>query len=218
MDDIEAAFATLLGRQPSEREVQDLYRVKNALNIRDNDALWLVLMALESYDTLYRKYPEMVASSVSKVIGEQRTVIAAIADAETKRALGTLAEAVARSSQEIAAQTAHSTRIQSVGWMMFCAVAFGALCLVVGFILGSGQLPYWAIPSGENSPARLVLSAIATAPTGWLLPIIALATTLWSLWLERHAVMSGRRLGLVATAIGFGFVSIWLAASTGWVH
>jgi len=217
MDNIEAAFATLLGRQPSEREVQDLYRVKNALNIRDNDALWLVLMALESYDTLYRKYPEMVASSVSKVVGEQRAVIAEIADAETKRALGSLAEAVARSSQDIASRMAQSTRIQSVGWMMFCAVALGSLCLVVGFILGSGQLPYWAATSATDSPAHLVLSAIATAPTGWLLPIIAFATMAWSLWLERRDVMNGRRFGLVATAIGLGFVSIWLAVSTGWV-
>lgn len=39
MLDVEAAFEQLLGRQASEKEAQSLYRVKNALNIRDNDAL-----------------------------------------------------------------------------------------------------------------------------------------------------------------------------------
>lgn len=216
MDNIEAAFAALLGRQPSEREVQDLYRVKNALNIRDNDALWMVLMALESYDTLYRKYPEMVASSVAGVVEEQRAAIAAIADAETKRAFGSLAEAVAKSSEQIASRVAHSTKIQSVGWMMFCAVAFGSLCLVVGFVLASGRLPYWAAPYESSSPVQIVIGAIATAPAGWLLAIIAFATVLWSLWSDRVDVMKGRRPGLVIGAIGLGLMSASMVAYSGW--
>ncbi|MDD2061481.1 hypothetical protein NPS58_29125 [Pseudomonas putida] len=39
MDDIEVAFEKLLGRQASEKEVQDLYRVKNALNLHNNGRL-----------------------------------------------------------------------------------------------------------------------------------------------------------------------------------
>ena len=35
MDDIEVAFEKLLGRQASDKEVQDLYRVKNALNLHN---------------------------------------------------------------------------------------------------------------------------------------------------------------------------------------
>jgi len=73
MLDVEASFEKLLGRQPSEKEIQSLYRVKNALNIRDNDALWLVLMALESYDTLYRKYPAMISSQVTQIIEDQKS-------------------------------------------------------------------------------------------------------------------------------------------------
>lgn len=85
MDDIESSFKALLGRQPSDKEVERLYRVKNALNIRDNDAMWMILMALESYDTLYSKYPALIAGQVDVVIEKQRELIAEIVDAESKK-------------------------------------------------------------------------------------------------------------------------------------
>lgn len=84
MDDIESSFKALLGRQPSDKEVERLYRVKNALNIRDNDAMWMILMALESYDTLYSKYPALIADQVDVVVEKQRELIAEIVDAESK--------------------------------------------------------------------------------------------------------------------------------------
>ena len=36
----------ILGREPTAPELEELLRVRDALDLRDNDALWLVLMAL----------------------------------------------------------------------------------------------------------------------------------------------------------------------------
>ena len=67
MTDLESSFTRLLGRQASYREKQDLYRARDALNLKDNDAVWLLLMALGHYETLYAKIPAMVATAAGSV-------------------------------------------------------------------------------------------------------------------------------------------------------
>ena len=39
MSDLDDSFAKLLGRQPSDAERQNLYRVRDALGLKNNDAL-----------------------------------------------------------------------------------------------------------------------------------------------------------------------------------
>lgn len=201
MPDPEQAFGKLLGRQPSEREMQSLYRVKDALGLKENDALWLVLVALESYDTLYRKYPEMVSAQVSKTAEEQRRLIAAIADAETKRALGTLADAVGKTSETVA------LRLVQAKWLQWCAlasiglVAFGSLCTFVGYVLGSGKMPWWALPSSERSFPELILSTIARTPAGWMAGIMAVGLSGAACWLARAQIGQSKRYDLIAGSL-----------------
>lgn len=198
MIEVEATFEKLLGRQPSDKEIQSLYRVKNALSIQDNDALWLVLMALESYDTLYRKYPAMISSQVGQIIEDQRAAIAAIADAETKKALGTLANAVSKTSESVAVRLAEASRLQSWGWAWITSAVFGVLCVFVGFVLGSGRLPYWATPVAGQGPLTVITGTLARTPAGWIAAIGGAAASIAALWQVRQDVIEGRRLGLLA--------------------
>jgi hypothetical protein len=41
MSELDDSFAKLLGRQPSDAERQQLYTVRDALGLKNNDALWL---------------------------------------------------------------------------------------------------------------------------------------------------------------------------------
>lgn len=43
------SFTQLLGRPPSDHELRELNRVRDALDLRDNDALWLIIMALQYF-------------------------------------------------------------------------------------------------------------------------------------------------------------------------
>lgn len=198
MLDVEQSFERLLGRQPSDKEIQSLYRVKSALDIQDNDALWLVLMALESYDALYRKYPAMISAHVQKTLEEQRASIAVIADVETRKALGTLAQAVSRASEAVAMQRVQASLLQSCGMAMLGLVMFGALCTFVGFVLGSGRLPYWAAPVDGGSLAVVVFSTLARTPAGWLGAIVGATLAFAAIWHARDEILAGHRAGLVA--------------------
>ena len=65
---LDESFAKLLGRQPSDTERQQLYRVRDALQLKNNDALWLVLMALQYYQDQYERFPEAIALAASETL------------------------------------------------------------------------------------------------------------------------------------------------------
>lgn len=201
MPDVRSTFEQLLGRQPSDQEVQALYRVKNTLGIRDNDALWLVLMALQSYDSLYRRYPELIAAEMAKIVSEQRAVLAETAQAETKRALGSLAEAVSATSLSLATSVAEASRYLSWGWVLIGLVVFGVLCMLVGASLAAGHHPGWASPGGTSSLPAMVVSTLGRTPAGWIVALAGSLSGLSAVWRLRGDIRHGRRLTHLVSAV-----------------
>ncbi|UST77213.1 hypothetical protein [Pseudomonas siliginis] len=201
MGDLESAFAQLLGRQPSEKEIQELYRAKNALNIRDNDSLWLILMALQSYDTLFSKYPAMISTHSKHIMEDIRRTAAEVSEAESRKALGTLSEAVSHTSQVVAVNAVAASRYQFIGMCMIGLVMFGALCTFVGFVLGTGRMPYWAIVTDSQHPFIIVISAIARTPAGWLASIAGCIAVACSIWKAKKDIIEQKRYGLLASGI-----------------
>lgn len=201
MADVGTTFEKLLGRQPSDKEIQNLYRIKNTLNIRDNDALWLVLMALESYDTLYRKYPGMISNEVKKMADDQRALFTAMADAEMKRVLATFVDTVRTTSESLTERISGASRLQALGWALLGALTFGSLCVFVGFILGSGNLPYWAAPSPGDGPARMIIGALARTPAGWISSIFVTGLSVAAAWNARAEIRSGKKIYLLLSSI-----------------
>lgn len=200
-DDLRTTFEQLLGRQPSDREIQGLYRVKTALGIRDNDALWHVLMALQSYDSLYRMYPAMIADEVRKIVDEQRGLIRASAEAEVTRSQGILAEAVSRAGMQLANNVAEASRYQSWGWLLIGLMGFGSMCMLAGAILSTGRLPGWSPSSADHtSLLAVILASIARTPAGWIAAFGGGFAGLASAWRARGDIRRGKRLGLVVSS------------------
>ncbi|MEI2804373.1 MAG: hypothetical protein V9G18_00005 [Albidovulum sp.] len=82
-------FAVLLGREPSGPELAEFVRVRDALGLRDNDALWLVLLALQhqrrqleqSIDNRRREFEAAVDRRLEKA---QATADALVESAKTR--------------------------------------------------------------------------------------------------------------------------------------
>lgn len=90
MSDLNEPFTLLLGRQPTDKERQKLYRVRDALNIKSTDALWLLLMAFQYHQTLYEAVPARIAEAARDATSSARGAAEAqakAAHAETKKAL-----------------------------------------------------------------------------------------------------------------------------------
>src|SRR5262245_19089048 len=114
MTDLTSAFAQLLGRQPQEQEIQSLYRVRDALGIDNNDAMWLVLMALEHYEVLYRQIPGQIEAAASNILEHYKEASELAIRASVEQTKAELAEAVSRSARELARNV---SRKQAWQWM-----------------------------------------------------------------------------------------------------
>ena len=125
---LEDSFTKLLGRAPTDTERQDLYRVRDALGIGNNDALWLVLMALEHYQKLYEKFPNAIKKAASETLTAVKATAESTARAATEGAKADLAKAVAEVAHQVAKDTAGARLWQ------WAAVSILAAVLAVGAV------------------------------------------------------------------------------------
>ena len=154
MSDLDDSFAKLLGRQPSDKERIALYRVRDALGLRNNDALWLVLMALEHYLNLYDIIPSRIEATATRTLDKVITTIETTSD-ETIRAaeatikasaettMSSLADAVAKTANEVAHNT---SRKQMWRWALGCLVT---ATVILGGIFWYGKHTGYAQGYGE---------------------------------------------------------------------
>jgi len=125
MDDLEDGFVKLLGRQATDAERQQLYRVRDALGLKNNDALWLVLMALQYHQTLYAHFPEQIQQAAETTLHQfQQTANSTLAAAK-ELAKADLAKAVSVTARDVARLTAARQTARSI------TVCLLACCLVI---------------------------------------------------------------------------------------
>ena len=162
-------FAKILGRQPSQAERDRLYRVRDALGLRDNDAFWYIVMILEHYDSLYRDYPKQIGDEARRTVEEARRMFAVAAEAESAKAQKMLAQKVAETSVEIARKLAERpVGVHRITALLAAAVLFGAMCMTVGYQLADGAKPLWSSAGAATAGGRAV-AAVLGAPAGWMM-------------------------------------------------
>lgn len=132
MNDITTSFEKLVGRQPSDEERQRLWQVKDALGIGANDALWLVLIALEHYRTLYAQIPEQLAEATAQSLRNFQSAADATAAAAAEETKRKLAGAIATTSREVARSVATKQRAQ---WVAAAAIACCLALTVSGWVM-----------------------------------------------------------------------------------
>ena len=128
MSDLQTNFGKLLGRQPTDAEVQELYRVRDALELKNNDALWLVLMTLQHYKTAYEQMPAAIAGAAATTLAKVKATADATMKASAESFKADMARAVAASAQEGARNTSRKQMWQWAGGAV--AAAFLSLGLL----------------------------------------------------------------------------------------
>lgn len=137
MKTLEDSFTVLLGKQPSDAERQALFRARDAFNIKNNDSLWLLLIILGHYETLYSKVPALIVASVASVSEKARTAAEVEFRAAGARVRSELAQSVAQAAREISDCTAHSRRSR---WVAACfIIAASTLIAIGGLAFGAGR-------------------------------------------------------------------------------
>jgi hypothetical protein len=110
MSSVEDSFTKLLRMQPSDQEKQTLLRTRDALNLKNNDALWLVLIVLGHYETLYSRFPSLIEKAAASVTERVKAAAEAELKAATARTHAELAKSVAQTANDIADHAASAKR------------------------------------------------------------------------------------------------------------
>lgn len=145
------------GRELSEAEAARLREVGNKLNLRDDDALWPLLAAMEYQRIYYEALPE-------KIAGASRTIMdgmAAAAEKETAAAQAKLTDSVVKEAQNLASKIQYGKLVPMWLLALICLLAYGSLMLWAGF----------RIDTGRDMP----LAAVLRMPSGWLISGLCLA-------------------------------------------
>jgi hypothetical protein len=170
---VESAFAKVIGREPSEKEREHLYRVRDALGLSENDAFWYIVITLEHYDALYREYPRIIEDAAARTIESAREAFAAAARLEAARAEQMLAQKVAETSVAIAKKLAEKpVGIDRVTGMFAAVVLFGSTCMAAGYQLAAGEKPFWATRAATGSTG--IAAVVLSAPAGWMIFLLLL--------------------------------------------
>ena len=149
------------GRKLSEAEAARLREVGSRLNLREDDALWPLLAALEYQRVYYEALPKKIAAA-SKTIMDGMAVAA---EKETAAAQARLTDSVVREAQNLASKIQYDRLVPMGLFALICLLAYGSLMLWAGF----------RIDTGRNIP----LVAILHMPSGWLISGLCLAAGLF---------------------------------------
>ena len=129
MSAADEAFATVKNRQPTDKERQHLMRERDALGVKDNDALWRLLVVLGHYETLYAEIPTRIAKVASDVTANVKAAAEAELKTAAARTRAELAKSVAQTALDIADRRASVNRLQ---WIASCTVVLCVTFLSIG--------------------------------------------------------------------------------------
>ena len=145
------------GRKLSEAEVARLREVGNRLNLREDDALWPLLAALEYQRVYYEALPKKIAAA-SKTIMDGMDVAV---EKETAAAQAKLTDSVVQEAQNLASKIQYGKLVLIWLLALICLLAYGSLMLWAGFRINTGR--------------DMPLAAVLHMPSGWLISGLCLA-------------------------------------------
>lgn len=96
-----------------------------ALGIKNNDALWLILMALQYHQTQYSEFPALIRQAASDTLVDVKKAADAAMGASAGEATAALVKTVADTAQDIADNT---SKKQMWKWAAGC-IAISFLCV-----------------------------------------------------------------------------------------
>lgn len=193
---IESALAKALERVPTLEEKQRLLRLRDAFDIRDNDALWALVGVQEYYNALQRQHPERSAAAVRQALKEGLSQLAGPLPSP-----GPGARPAPRSGE---------------GKELYgCIVAAShSLTAALGMLVGAqltGGHPCWV----ERTAASSIAVNLLAAPLGWLVSLLLLVPAAhaaawgWRRGREKSRPPLQRAVGWsVVAAIG-GSLCVW---------
>jgi hypothetical protein len=129
--DWQSGFEKLCGRKPSDKEIQTALTIQNNFGIRDNDAIFPLLVVLGYYQTAYDKVPDSIKQSCQQLLNSFKATAEQTAQTAVESAKADMAKAVASTAQNVARNVSAKGKWK---WAAGCvALVAIALCSILAF-------------------------------------------------------------------------------------
>lgn len=143
----------------SEDEQLHMRELAEKLNIKHNDAIWIIVYVFNYFGRFYADLPQRVESSAENLLKHVKDESVAIVQGEVESTKGELAAAVVDCANDIASRQSMISYLTtaaafSIGVFSLCLICFVAGAAIAG--KGWGRTP---------------IDALLRAPAGWILPL-----------------------------------------------
>lgn len=148
-----SGLENLLGRALRPEEKDRLERIQSCLGIRNSDAIWDIITALEYQRSYYEEIPKKIRETTADIFKD----LSGVAEKEVAAAQTRLSEYVVKRAQEL------SLKIHVRDWFiwgsfaLFLHLVYGSLLLWAGYGMAAGLMK---IPPVLQMPVGLVLAIL----------------------------------------------------------
>ena len=178
------------GRELSEAEAARLREIGIRLNLREDDALWPLLAAMEYQRIYYEALPEKIAGASRAIMDG----MAAAAEKETAAAQARLTDSVVREARNLASRIQYARLVPMGLLALICLLAYGSLMLWAGF----------RIDTGRDVP----LAAILHMPSGWLISGLCLVAGVFCGALSARSFAKAKKIWWKKGVIAILFIMV----------
>lgn len=191
-------YRKLIDAEPTQEAIARMAAIKDTLKIRDDDALWSIILILEMYMKTIGDFNAKTKRSILEALIQYAEAGGVIKYSDGK-------DEDERGSKKISL----TILVVLVGYL----VLFGVIMFVAGATLNEFS-PEWVRGSTVNDSARL-LGYILGAPAGWILFLFVPLPSTYMIFSQLRVIRSletGRKLeslGLIVVAV----LSILLSAT-----
>lgn len=130
---VAAAFEAAFQRKPTQEEVDRLARVMNVLDVRENDAIMVLMIVLEFYNGLYSSMPGRIEVAAKTAVRETQETTRRVAATAAQLAHSDLVEQLGKAVNQVASDAAKKQQWKALaigigaasisllitGWMAF---------------------------------------------------------------------------------------------------
>ncbi len=143
------------GRKLTQEEIQRVRQVGASLNLRDDDALWSLLAAME----YQRAYYEALPKKINKVTAEILERISNTADKEVANAQAKLTDSVVEQAKHLSTKIHYATLLPMAMLALLCLMAFGSVLMWAGFHIATTE--YIPLVAWLRMPSGIVMGVLS---------------------------------------------------------
>lgn len=183
------------GSKVTREEYHRLTMMQQALNLQDDDAVWMLFLAMEYQKAYYELLPKKISDTTSELLKRVRET----ADREVANAQNRLIQSVIEQTEKLTARVHIMPLMPIYLLIILCLMAFGSMSYWAGLCAGLGR--------------PLPLENVLNLPAGTVLGCMALTTIAFCLGVAFWKIAYGQKDWLPPMVVALGATSLIFISS-----